>query len=425
VRPVGDELHDLVARLFPITRSITGDGVRRTLAEIGTRIPLSVSEVPTGTPVLDWVVPREWNIREAFIADASGNRVVDMAASNLHVVGYSVPIDATMTLDELRPHLHSLPDHPGWIPYRTSYYRETWGFCLTHEQLSALSAGTYRVKIDATLADGALTYGECVLPGSSEDEVLLSAHLCHPSLANDNLSSLAIATFLATELAATAHRYTYRFLFAPGTIGAITWLARNHSTVDRIRHGLTLACLGDRGPITYKRSRNGSAPIDRAMEHLLASRSDGARIIDFSPYGYDERQYGSPGFDLPVGSLSRTPYAEYPEYHTSADDLAFVTPGALADSLETLRALVATLERNRTYTNLSPMGEPQLGRRGLYPSTGGATIARRQLALLWVLNQSDGAHSLIDIAMRSGMEFAELAAAADELVAHDLLRPDD
>lgn len=421
MNPGGEALYELVGRLFPITRSITGAGVRETLAEIGARIPLQVTEVPSGTQVLDWIVPREWNIREAYIEDEAGTRIVDMRESNLHVVSYSPPVDATMTLGELRPHLHSLPEHPDWIPYRTSYYEEAWGFCLTQRQLEGLAEGSYRVRIDSALTDGSLSYGECVLPGDVPDEILISSHVCHPSLANDNLSGIAVATYLAAELSQAPHRYTYRFLFAPGTIGAISWLAQHESQVGAIRHGLTFACLGDGGGITYKRSRGGDAEIDRAVEHVLVSRPEASRVIDFAPYGYDERQFGSPGFNLPVGSLSRTPYGQYPEYHTSADDLSFVTADALADSLAVARDVVQLLERNRSYRNLSPKGEPQLGRRGLYPALGGGDPARQQLAMLWVLSLSDGSHSLLDIAKRSGMSFGELADAADRLKSHDLL----
>lgn len=374
--------------------------------------------------MLDWTVPREWTLRDAFIADAAGRRVVDVRASNLHVMSYSTPVDATMRLDELCPHLHSIPEHPTWIPYRTSYYAEAWGFCLTDEVLQHMDAGPYRVRIDSTLAAGSLTYGECILPGATDEEVILSAHVCHPSLANDNLSSIAIATFLASELAQREHRYTYRILFAPGTIGAIAWLAQHESALGRIRHGLTLACLGDRGPMTYKRTQRGTAPIDRAVAHVLTGRAPDAQLIDFVPYGYDERQFNSPGFDLPVGALSRTPYGQYPQYHTSADDLDFVSADALSDSLDVLRQVIYVLERDRTYINLFPKGEPQLGRRGLYPATGGPELARRQLAMLWVLNQSDGSHSLLDVAERSGMAIDELAEAAVALEARGLLHAD-
>jgi aminopeptidase-like protein len=425
--PDGAALHDLVRRLYPITRSITGQGVRDTLAEIGHLVPLTITEVPSGTPVLDWTVPQEWNVRAAFIEDvATGTRVVDIADSNLHLVSYSTPVDAVLTMDELRPHLHSLPEHPSWIPYRTSYYREDWGFCLAHDRQTALAAdGRFHVRIDSTLTDGSLTYAECVLPGEVEDEVLLSTHVCHPSLANDNLSAIAVATYLAQALAAVPHRYTYRFLFAPGTIGAITWLATHEDDVARIRHGLTLACLGDRGGPTYKRSRRGDAAIDRVVEYTLARRPGGGRVVDFTPYGYDERQYGSPGYDLAVGSLTRTPYGAYREYHTSADDLDFVTPEALADSLALAWEIVILLERDRTYRNLSPRGEPQLGRRGLYPGTGGGSIPAEQHAMLWVLNQSDGEHSLLDVARRSGLDLDLLAGAAERLVAAGLLAQAD
>jgi aminopeptidase-like protein len=424
--PDGAALHDLVRRLYPITRSITGQGVRDTLAEIGRHVPLTITEVPSGTPVLDWTVPREWNVREAFIEDEAGTRVVDIADSNLHLVSYSTPVDEVLTLEALRPHLHSLPEHPSWIPYRTSYYREDWGFCLAHDQLTALPEDDrFHVRIDSTLTEGSLTYAECVLPGEVDDEVLLATHVCHPSLANDNLSAIAVATSLAQALGAVPHRYTYRFLFAPGTIGAITWLATHEDDVARIRHGLSLACLGDRGDPTYKRSRRGDAAIDRIVEYTLARRPGGGRVTDFTPYGYDERQYGSPGYDLAVGSLTRTPYGAYPEYHTSADDLDFVTPEALADSLALAWEIVNLLERDRTYRNLAPRGEPQLGRRGLYPGTGGGALPEEQHAMLWVLNQSDGEHSLLDVARRSGLDVDLLAGVADRLVAAGLLAPVD
>ncbi|GDY32499.1 DUF4910 domain-containing protein [Gandjariella thermophila] len=425
--PVGDagaEMYALVERLYPVCRSITGDGVRRTLDIVGEYLPLQVHEVPTGTPVLDWTVPPEWNIRDAYIADATGRRVVDFAASTLHVVGYSVPVSATMTLAELRPHLHTLPDHPTWIPYRTSYYAPTWGFCLAQETLDALPDGEYRVEIDSTLADGHLTYAEHVVPGRVTDEVIVSCHVCHPSLANDNLAGIAVAAFLARALSERDPWYTYRFLFAPGTIGAITWLARNADRIDRIRHGLVLACAGDRGPLTYKRSRRGDAEIDRVMAHVLAASGRPHRVVDFSPYGYDERQFCSPGFNLGVGSLTRTPYAGYPEYHTSADNLDFVSPDAMADTLAVCREAFGLLDRNRRYVNLSPYGEPQLGRRGLYDSLGGRSDAKQaQLAMLWVLNLADGEHSLLDMAERSGLPFDAVADAARALHDAGLVKP--
>jgi aminopeptidase-like protein len=417
-------MHRLIERLCPICRSITGDGVRQTLARLREYIPLEVREVPTGTQVFDWTVPREWNIRDAYVKAPSGERVVDFRESNLHVVGYSVPVRKRLRLRELREHLHSLPERPDWIPYRTSYWHETWGFCLPHRRLLELPEGEYEVCIDSSLEDGHLTYGELALPGETDDEVLISTHVCHPSLCNDNLSGIAVATFLATQLAeAPRRRYSYRFVFVPGMIGPITWLALNEHRIARIRHGLVLALLGDPGSCTYKRTRRGDAEIDRAAEHVLRHSGSEHRVIDFSPYGYDERQYCSPGIDLPMGRLTRTPHGEFPEYHTSADDLDLVRPEHLADSLAKAAAILKVLEANATYVNESPKGEPQLGRRGLYGSLGGETHGREQEhAMLWVLNLSDGQHSLLDVAERSGLPFEAIRQSAEKLLEHRLLR---
>jgi aminopeptidase-like protein len=412
----GAELHALVERLYPICRSITGDGVRQTLDIIGEHIALERHEVPTGTQVLDWTIPQEWNIRDAYVASPDGSRVIDFRESNLHVVGYSVPVNERMPLSELREHLHTLPDQPSWVPYRTSYYAPAWGFCLAQEKLDALPDGEYDVVIDSTLADGSLTYGEHVVPGRVTDEVIVSCHVCHPSLANDNLAGIAVAVSLAQQLAESQPHYTYRFLFMPGTIGSITWLARNASRIEKVRHGLVLACAGDPGSLTYKKSRRDDAEIDRVMQHVLRSREH--RVVDFSPYGYDERQFCSPGFNLGVGSLTRTPYAGYPEYHTSADNPGFVSPAAMEDTLGALRDAFGVLDRNRRYVNLSPYGEPQLGKRGLYDSLGGRSDAKQaQMAMLWVLNLSDGEHSLLDIAERAGLPFDIVDVAARAL--HD------
>jgi aminopeptidase-like protein len=384
--------------------------------------PLVLREVPTGTPVLDWVVPREWNVRGARLVGPDGEIVADVERNGLHLMGYSVPFRGRVPLETLQAHLHSLPDKPSLIPYRTSYYKEDWGFCLPHEHRQRLQPGLYDVAIDTSLTEGSLTYGELVLPGRSKEEVLLSAHCCHPALANDNLSAMVVAATLARLLQGARLRYTYRFLFAPGTIGAIAWLAANEERASRVVHGLVLACLGDAGGLTYKRTRRGDAPIDRAAAHVLARGGERHEIRDFTPYGYDERQYCSPGFDLPVGSLTRTPYGEYPEYHTSADDAALVKPDRLADSLRRTLEILEVLEGDGTYRNLCPKGEPQLGRRGLYGAVGGAShAAADQMAMLWVLNQSDGAHSLLDIAERSKMPFADVRRAARTLEAAGLL----
>jgi aminopeptidase-like protein len=420
---VGAEMHAFVAAAYPICRSITGDGVRRTLAMVGERIPLAIHEVPTGTPVFDWTVPREWNIRDAWIKDPRGEKVIDFKRSNLHVLNYSVPVHEKLPLTELRRHLFTLPEQPDRIPYRTSYYREAWGFCLSHHQLLSLQEGEYEVCVDATLADGSLTYGECFLPGASTREVLISCHVCHPSLANDNLSGIAVATWLARELAGLRLRHSYRFVFIPGTIGSIVWLAQNEATVGRIAHGLVAANLGDPGNFHYKKSRQGDAAIDRAVQRVLRDSGEEHGIADFIPFGYDERQYCSPGFDLPVGSLTRTPYGRYAEYHTSGDDLDFVRPESLAGSLRTYLAVVDVLEGDGRYLNLNPKCEPQLGRRGLYRAIGGDAQEReREMALLWVLNLSDGGHSLLDIAERSGLTFAAVREACDALLEAGLLR---
>jgi aminopeptidase-like protein len=413
---LGRRMHALVERLYPLCRSITGDGVRATLGVLAESIPLTMHEIPTGTPVLDWTVPKEWNIHDAYVADLEGRRVIDFNKSNLHVLGYSVPVHTRMTLAALREHLHTLPDQPDLVPYRTSYYKETWGFCLSKNTLDSLPDGEYEVVIDSTLADGSLTYAEHVVPGRVSDEVLVSCHVCHPSLANDNLAAIAVAVELAKRLAEAHPYYTYRFLFAPGTIGSITFLAQAAERVERIKHGLVLACAGDSGSLTYKRSRRGDAEIDKVAAHVLTSSGRPHEIIDFSPYGYDERQFCSPGFNLGVGCLTRTPYAAYPEYHTSADNLNFVLPDALLDTLETVWEILAVLEENRCYVNLSPFGEPQLGNRGLYDTLGGRSDTKEaQLAMLWVLNLSDGEHSLVDIAERATLPFDAISVAANAL----------
>ena len=420
---IGRQLHDFAAELYPICRSISGDGIRRTLASIRSRIPLQVSEVPTGTSVFDWTVPKEWNIRDAYIKEGSGKRVVDFRQCNLHVLNYSTPMRATMPLEELKTHLFTLPEHPDWIPYRTSYYKPEWGFCLSHNHMLTLESGDYEVCIDSSLEDGHLTYGECYLPGRSTDEVLISCHVCHPSLANDNLSGLTVATALAALLSGRDLRYSYRFLFIPGTIGSITWLARNRESVGRVRHGLVLTGIGDAGGFHYKKSRQGSAEIDHAVAHVLRHCGESSEILEFSPYGYDERQYCSPGFNLAVGCLMRSVWGTFPEYHTSADNLDFIRPSQLAGSLRVCAAIVDVLEENRRYRNLSPYCEPQLGKRNLYRSTGGEDIGVEIDARLWVLNLSDGDHSLLDIAERSGMPFSTISAEAELLRENGLLSP--
>lgn len=411
----------LAAELYPECRSITGDGLRRSLSILNRVAPLTIHEAPTGEAVFDWVIPREWNIDEAWIKDPGGRTVVDFRNCNLHAVNYSAPFSGRLSLAELRPRLHSLPEHPDWIPYRTSYYRDDWGFCLSHRQLESLPEGEYEVHIGSSLRDGSLSYGEIVLAGETDEEVLFSAHSCHPSLANDNLSGMTVAAFLAQELSRRRRRYTYRFVFAPGTIGAIAWLARNREAAGRIRHGLILTCVGDNAGFTYKRSRQGQTELDRAALHALRHCGEPYAVEEFSPYGYDERQYCSPGFNLAVGCLMRSPWGRFPEYHTSADNLQFIQPERLEGALRYCLRLVETLEANATFRNRKPYCEPQLGRYGLYGAIPGFGAQESNMARLWTLNQSDGGHSLLDIAERSGLPVSLLRLAADGLLAAGLL----
>ncbi len=446
---LAERMHALMRELFPICRSITGDGARRTFARLSREIPLRLHEVPSGAQAFDWTVPREWNIRDAWVKNSAGERVIDFQQHSLHVVNYSTPVRARMPLAELKQHVHTLPEQPDLIPYRTSYYKDYWGFCLSHTALLALEEGDYDVCIDSTLEAGSLTYAECVLPGASDEEVLISTHSCHPSLANDNLSGLIMAMTLAQLLCADSARqlhYTYRFVFAPGTIGSLVWLSRNQDAAQRVKHGLVITGVGDPGALTYKQSRRGDASIDRIVTDVLRASALPHSVQAFSPYGYDERQYCSPGFNLPVGCFSRSTYGSYRQYHTSGDSLEFVQPAYLAESLAVLLAVVDALEAepqqrdpasvirsepavashlsgDRVCINQKPFGEPQLGKRGLYGAIGGNSDAQTfQLAMLWVLNQSDGGPSLSQIAERAGMPFDLINAAADALLKTDLLR---
>ncbi|MEQ1802491.1 MAG: DUF4910 domain-containing protein [Gammaproteobacteria bacterium] len=407
----GAEIYELVRKLYPLDRSITGNGVRETLAHIRDIVPLVIHEVPSGTPVLDWEVPPEWNLRSAWIEAPDGRRVVDAAEHNLHVLGYSTPVRGDFTLEDLQAHLHSDPSRPDVIPYRTSYYAPAWGFCLTHRQREALQPGRYRVQIDADLGPGSLSYGEILLPGSTADEVIIYTHTCHPSLANDNASGMAVCAFLARWLASAPRRLTYRVVFGPGTIGSITWLARNRAVVPRIVGGLVLALVGDPGPLVYKRSWSGASLVDRAAEAVLRRERPDARFLDYSPWGYDERQFGSPGFRLPVGRLTRSAEEGYPEYHSSADNLGLVLPAALADSLAAAQVILQLMDANGVLRNLSPFGEPQLGRRGLYRSLGGPASPELQRALLWILSLGDGEHDLLDACRLSGLPAATILDA--------------
>ncbi|MFT5166250.1 MAG: aminopeptidase-like protein [Saprospiraceae bacterium] len=423
INATGQDIFALCERLYPICRSITGDGVRQTLAILQEYIGLETHEVPSGTAVFDWTVPKEWNIKDAWIKDAKGNKIVDFKNHNLHILNYSIPVHKKISLTALKEHLYTLPDQPDLIPYRTSYYAENWGFCITHHQFQSLEEGDYEVYIDTTLDQGHLTYGELYLPGATADEILFSAHICHPSLANDNLSGISILTCLAQWLSKQKNRYSYRFLFIPGTIGSITWLARNEQKTKNIKHGLVASLLGDPGGFTYKKSRQGDAEIDRVASHLIQYAGYSGKIIDFIPYGYDERQFCSPGFNLAVGNLTRSQFGEYPEYHTSADDLNLIQPACLSESFQLYQDVIEILEHNLFYKNLYPKCEPQLGKRGLYNAIGGnAQSKEMQMAMLWILNLADGNHNLLDIAERSGCSFQLISKVAQILLEHKLLK---
>lgn len=418
----GTSMYALAERLFPICRSITGNGVRQSLQILQEYIPIEIHEVPSNTPVFDWTVPKEWNIRDAWIAGPNGEKIIDFKEHNLHILQYSTPIHRVIGLEELKKHLFTLPDKPDLIPYRTSYYQENWGFCMAHNQYLELPDGDYEVYIDTSLEAGSLTYGELYIPGTSEEEVLFSAHICHPSLANDNLSGISLLTYLAKLLQEQQNRYSYRFLFIPGTIGSITWLARNEHKVKHIKHGLVVSLVGDAGGFTFKKSRRGDSEIDQVVTYVLKNSGYPCEVIDFFPYGYDERQFCSPGFNLPVGNLTRSPFGSYPEYHTSGDNLHLIQPNFLQASFDIYLEIVEILEQNYYFQNLHPKCEPQLGKRGLYEAIGGDSDQKElQMAMLWLLNFADGKNSLLDIAEKSKISFKSMYKCGKMLLENKLL----
>jgi len=405
----GREAHALAERLYPLCRSLSGDGVRRTLQLLQEVIPLKIHEVPTGTRAYDWIVPNEWNVKDAYVLDGRGQRVIDFRVNNLHLAGYSMPIDATVDRANLLEHVFSDPDHPDCIPYRHLYHKEGWGFCVSERQKRELNEPEYRVRIDARLEPGNLTYGEFLLPGRDPGEILISTHTCHPSLCNDNLSGIVTAALLARDVALAGTRFGFRFVFGPATLGPLLWLSRNEHVVPHIRGGFVVASVGDAGPFTYIRSRRASAPIDRAIAHVFThATSNGGAMREFTPFGYDQRQYCSPGFNLPMGCFMRTPHGEYPEYHTSADNLQLVTAAALGESWRIMRLALDILDEDCVFLNVLPWGEPRLDARGLFADA-------KRLGLFWILNFSDGHHSLLDIAERAHMPFWNLREGARRL----------
>ncbi len=444
---ISNEMFQLMEKLYPICRSITGDGVRKTLEIIKKEIPLQIHEIPTGEKVFDWTIPKEWNIYDAYIIDPEGKKIVDFKESNLHVLNYSIPVNQKISLSELKKHIHTIPEKPNVVPYVTSYYSENWGFCMTHNDFLNLKEGKYHVVIDSKLEEGSLTYGEFSIPGKSDFEILLSCYVCHPSMCNDNLSGVVLLTQIAKYLKNIKNNYSIRFIFVPETIGAITWIHQNEANLSKIKHGLVATCLGDSGKFTYKKSRQGNAEIDKTVIGILENSNCEFKTVDFFPWGSDERQFCSPGFDLPIGSLMRSMYGtdEFPEYHTSDDNLEFMNIESLRESFEKYIEIIESIDKNfsekhmkqnkykdnsisksEIYLNLFPKCEPQLGRRGVYRTLGGQNNSletrKNEFAIFWVLNLSDGQHSILDIIQRSGFEEKVIRGAIKILIEKGLLK---
>jgi aminopeptidase-like protein len=420
------EIEKYFDRLWPITRSLTGNGNRETLKILSELIDLEITDVPSGTQCFDWNVPPEWNIKEAWVKDSKGNKIIDFSENNLHILGYSEPFEGKLSFEELKSHLYTLPEQPDLIPYLTSYYKRRWGFCLTHNQLMQLDQNeTYEVLIDSSLDEnGSMTIGEAIIKGKSDKEILFSTYICHPSLANNELSGPLVSAFLYKSLKEFKNlKYTYRFIFVPETIGSIYILSvKGEYWKKHLKAGLVITCIGDNGKFTYKRSRIGNSLIDRAVETILKQTESDFNVVDFFPSGSDERQYCSPGFNLPVGSLMRTMYGKYPEYHTSADNKDFISFDAMEKSVQKYLEVIELLEKNEKYINKIPYCEPQLGKRGLYPTLGSQKVTEDFVkAMMWILNMSDGENDLISISEKSKMSVKDLIPVVDKLIENGIL----
>lgn len=418
----GGEMYQLAKDLFPICRSITGEGVRQTLTALGAQLPgLRLHEVSSGTQVFDWTVPEEWNIRGARLLGPDGQVVVDFADHNLHVVGYSEPVDVELSLDELQEHLYSLPDQPDAIPYVTSYYKRRWGFCLTHRQREGLKPGQYRAVIDSSLEAGSLTYAELLLPGESKQEILVSTYVCHPSMGNNELSGPVVTAWLAKWLMQAKRRYSYRIIFIPETIGSITYLSKNLAAMKPVTiAGFNVSCVGDDRCYSFLPTRNGKTVADKAAKHVLKHIAPDFISYTYLDRGSDERQYNAPGVDLPVCSVMRSKYGQYPEYHTSLDNLDLISPTGLAGALNALQLCLTCLENNETL-RVTVLCEPQLGKRGLYPTISSRGSAAAVANMMHMLAYCDGSRDLLSIAEVIGCPMWELLEAVKNLKQHGLL----
>jgi aminopeptidase-like protein len=424
-QPIGERMYAWAEDLFPICRSLSGEGVRSTLAYFQSLLPkLTIHEVKSGTQVFDWTVPDEWNIKDAYIADQEGNRVVDFQENNLHVVGYSEAIDVEMSFEELDKYLYSLPDQPEAIPYITSYYKKRWGFCLSHklrEQLQKSPKKNYKVRIDSSLAPGSLTYGELLIPGKSKKEILLSTYICHPSMANNELSGPIVVTALAQWLSQQESDYSYRLLFIPETIGSIIYIHKNLDTLKSlVKAGFVVSCVGDNRDYSYVASRKGDTLADRAAKHVLNNHVTSYTSYSYLERGSDERQYCSPGVDLPVCSICRTKYGQYPEYHTSLDNLELITAEGLEGAFSVYKKVIQLLEANAFYKVTTPC-EPQLGKRGLYPTISTKDTKAQIATMMNVIAYADGDNDLIALAEKIGACATDLIPIVEKLLAAELL----